>query len=219
MRIRRSMFCLVSLLTVVFWVAGATSVAGQGGTGKMPMPHPAPPPLRIPPPGPRMPPPPARRDPSPMRKSPRTDVYVVHGTASGSLSTVDRLPESLGQFRRNKLETQVSDSTNQDFGAVEVLRAEYGKDISIFLSRFRDSAGANTTMQSYAKKVAGSYSTVSRKQIKNRSGQTLGELWMLKGSGRGSDVLLLATTGNYLYRVNGSSSDDVERVFKSLPLQ
>lgn len=216
MRIRQRVFCLMSLMTIAFWAAGAASVAGQGGTGKMPMPMPAPPPLRMPPPGPRLPP--ERRDPSPMKKSPRTDVYVVTGTASGSLSTADRLPESLGPFKRNKLETNAADA-NQDNRAVEVMRAEYGKDISIFLSRFSDRASANATMQAYAKKVTGSYSTVSRKQIKNRSGQTLGEFWMLKESGRGADALLLATTANYLYRIAGSSSEDVERVFKSLPLQ
>ena len=146
-------------------------------------------------------------------------MYVVSGTASGSLSTSDRLPESAGQFRRNKLESIVANASTQDDGAVEMMRAEYGRDILIFLSRFRDSDDANATMQAFAKKVAGSHNTVSRKHIKNRSGQTLGEFLMLKGSGRGDNVLLLATTGNYLYRINGSSSDEVERVFKSLPLQ
>lgn len=215
MRIRRSVFSMMSLATVVFWAA--TSVFGQGGTGKMPMPMPAPPIQRMPPSPPRLPP--SRRgDPSPMRKSPRTDVYVVSGTASGSLSTSDRLPEAIGRFRRSKLDTNVPDSSTQEYGAVEVMRAEYGGDISIFLSRFRDSVTANATMQVYARK-AGSSSTVSRKQIKNRSGQTLGELLILKESGRGNNVLLLATSGNYLYRINGSSSDEVERVFKSLPLQ
>ncbi len=214
MRTPRRISWLMGLLMISFLAASSASTFGQGGTGKMPMPMPAPP-LRMPPPPPRTPP--ERRDPSPMRKSPRIDIYVVPGTASGPLSTADRLPESLGQFRRNKLETNVADSSNQDYGAVEVLRAEYGRDISIFLSRFSDSATANSTMQAYARK--GVYSTLSRKRIKNRSGQTLGEFWMLKGSGRGANVLLLATTVNYLYRVSGSSSDEVERIFKSLPLQ
>jgi len=219
MRIRK-LSCVMSLSTILFLAGGATSVFGQGGTGKMPMPmpRPAPPSVGMPPPGPRLPP--TRRDPSPPRKSPKTDVYVVTGTASSTLTTAGRLPESAGQFRRNKLDTNVPDSSTQDYGAVEVLRAEYGGDILIFLSRFRDSVTANTTRQAFAKKAAGSHSTISRKHIKNRSGQTLGEFLMLKGSGgQGNRVLLLATTGNHLYRVNGSSSGDVERVFKSLPLQ
>ena len=217
MRIRLRVFCLLNLLTVAFCAAGSASVAAQGGTGKMP-------PMRTPPapsihraPLPMPKPPPARKSPAPVKRQVITDVYVVPATTLGSSSTTDRLPESLGQFRRNKLETNVADSSNQEYGAVEAVRAEYGKDILIFLSRFRDSAVANTTMQAYAKK--GGYSTLSRKQIKNRSGQTLGEFWMLKGSGRGANILLLATSANYLYRVSGSNSDDVEKVFKLLPLQ
>jgi hypothetical protein len=109
----------------------------------------------------------------------------------------------------------VSDYTNQDYGALEVLRAEYGKDISIVLSRFKDAANANSTMQALAKKAASAYSTVSQKHIKNRSGQALGEFWLLQRK----DVYLLVTYRTYLYRVYGGyRSEDVQKVFSSLPL-
>lgn len=220
MRIRNRLICLTSLWVALFFTGIVPSVLGQGGTGKMPpMRSPPPPPSvhRAPLPMPKSPP--ARKVPAPERRQVITDVYVVPATASGSLSITDRLPEVLGEFRRSKLETNVADYTNSDHGAVEVLRAEYGKDILIFVSRFQDAAGANGTMQTFAKKVASSYNTISRKRIKNRSGQTLGEFWLLKISGREKNAYLLATNASYLYRVYGLSSADVERVFKWLPLQ
>jgi len=134
------------------------------------------------------------------------------------LSLTERLPEELGQFRRNKLDSNVSVFTNED-GAVEVLRAEYGKDISIFLSRFNDAASANSTMQALAKKAAGSHNTVSRKHLKNRSGKAIGEFWLMKFSGKEKKAYLLVTNSTHLYRVYGTSTDDVQKVFKSLPLE
>ena len=214
MRSRTRRLWLRNLLAISFLAIGSSPVFGQGGTGKLPAPKL--PPMRMPP-GPRIPPP--RRDPVPERKQVRTDVYVVPATVSGLLSITDRLPEKLGQLKRNKLETDVSDYTKEDHGAVEVLRAEYEKDVLIFLSRFQDAAGANKTMQAFGKNVAGSHNTLSRKHLKNRSGQNLGEFWLLKSSGKERKAYLLVTNGNHLYRVYGNNSDDVQKVFKSLPLQ
>lgn len=115
------------------------SVFAQGGTGKMP-PIQMPPIQRMPPPIQRMPPP--RRDQLPERKQVNTDICVVPITASRSRSITDRLPEALGQFRRNNWRPYVSDYTNKEYGAVEVVRADYAKDIFIFLSRFKDAASA-----------------------------------------------------------------------------
>jgi hypothetical protein len=212
MRIRRIVSVLIGLAAVSFCGVDSASVFAQGGTGKMP------PIQRMPPAPPIQRSLPPRRDAPPEKRPATADIYVVPVTASGSLSITDRLPEALGPFRRNKLETNVSDDTNKDLGALEVLRAEYGKDIMLLLSRFRDAAGANNAMQSLVKKSAG-YNTVSRKHIRSRSGQALGEFWLLKSSGREENVFLLVTNGAYLYRVYGDSSEDAQRIFKSLLLE
>jgi RNA binding exosome subunit len=211
MRILRIVFGLMSLVTISFLAGSWSPVLAQGGTGKMP------PIQRMPPPIQRMPP--QRRELPQERRQVATDIYVVPVTASRSMSTTDRVPETLGLFKRDKLDTHVPDDTNTVHGAVEVLRADYGNDIVLFLSRFKDTASANNAMQSLGKKTAGSYNTVSRKHLRSRSGQALGEFWLLKSSGKEKKAQLLLTNGAYLYRVYGNSTEDAQKVFKSLPLE
>ena len=148
------------------------------------------------------------------------------------LAMAERLPGSLGQYKRSKLYMHVDDYTTDDYGAVEFLKAEYRKGtatMEIFLSRFKDSASAVSTMNAFVKTSTERpyYFIVRRGRIVAQDGRQVGELVLLKINSTGVDKgkgHLMFTDGAYLYRIYSYNPrqeqilGDVQEAYNNLPL-
>ena len=131
------------------------------------------------------------------------------------LSTKDRLPEQLGEFKRVKL-SEVDSIFIRD-NAEEEWEANYqiNKDLvaNIELSRYIDSASAIKAKDS---KTSGFKSSILNKSLTNQAGQGVGELVICKAEGDGGIAFL--RHNNYLYLIVAKDKIFLEKILKNLPI-
>jgi len=152
---------------------------------------------------------------------------------SSSLSVLQRLPKQLGQFKQKAImfhhcspdpakPSDPLDLTGGIYekdplrdcakGDIEVLAAFYGEgETVVSVEKHENSAKATERMMN----ENSSSEIVKREPVKNRAGQTVGELFMFQSAPSESIVF---TFGRYYYRII-SRRGDAQKVFKSLPLE
>jgi hypothetical protein len=169
---------------------------------------------------------------APSRKEPASSVRTkakVHGSASETEQSMDHLlPKQLGNAKRTNLNRLNAISTfdvSKEYGAVEVVRADYGEYLRIFISKFEDSASPLRTMQAFIDRVVGKtdYHIIKRESVTLQSGQQEGDLVILQKSSEDGykQEYLMFSYDKYLYRVYTSNKkfDHAEEFLKLLPLK
>lgn len=132
---------------------------------------------------------------------------------SESLSMKDKLPEQLRQLNRTDLGTDNEYDVSTDDGAIGVMRADYGRHVRIFISKFKDTAGPNRSMQTFIKSVdaaltenTSGYYFKKQEPVLDDAGQQVGKLVLLwetppQESEFTNHEYLMISRGIYLCRI------------------
>ncbi len=158
-------------------------------------------------------------------------------TPAPTKSTEELLPETVGDFKQKEHKKKMDDYTVTSYGAIETYNGWYEGSISAFVSKFKDSAGAENTLNAFKGKATSttgdyvSWTVMKNEDVKDRSGKVVGKMILLidygdtaakykKENGTPEPEYILATYNNYLYRIYASKRvGDAKAFYDKLPLE
>ncbi|CAN5416342.1 hypothetical protein BH10ACI1_BH10ACI1_31820 [soil metagenome] len=158
-------------------------------------------------------------------------------TTSPTKSTEELLPETVGDFKQNERRKKMDDYTVTDYGAIETYVVWYDEGVQAFVSKFKDSADADKTLNIFKGKATSttgdyvSWAVMKNEEVKDPTGQVIGKMVLLidfgdtaakekKEKGTPEPEYLLATHNNYLYRIYASKRvGDAQAFYNKLPFK